>query len=224
MEQLTVYDFVSLGIVLVASIYGLIQMFGRRTPMYFRLIVCSVWCFAFQFVYYFLAILCRMDMPDFYNICFLGIGGSFIFFTSANYGQFNSIVDEHGKRLRPIRIISLSAPVAFLVWFILICLSVDNISLYSVVVLLTSAVPIMVGSYFNLKFLLIKSDTLGLLKGIKPLNLAELALDISCYFYIYYSLQGNEKEATVLYYVLAFVISLTILLAEWGRRSWRKQF
>ncbi len=224
MKVLTAYDFIALAFVLAASIFGIVRMFANKAPMYFRLIVCGVWCFAFQYIYYFLAILCKMDMPDFYNICFLGIGGSFIFFASANYGQFNSIVDEYGKRLRLIRLVSLLAPLAFLAWFILICLGAEGISVYTVLVLSTSAVPIMIGSYFNLKYLVIKNDSLGLLKGVKPLNAAELVLDIICYFYIYNSLHSSENETAVIYYVLTVVVSLMVLLADWGKKAWRKQF
>ncbi len=224
MKALTVYDFITLIIVLAASIFGIVRMFAKKAPMYFRLIVCGVLCFAFQYIYYFLALLCKMDMPNFYNICFLGIGGSFIFFVSANYGQFNSIVDEYGKRLRLIRLISLLAPLAFLVWFILICLGAKNISAYTVLVLATSAVPIMIGSYFNLKYLVIKNDSLGLLKGVKPLNAFEIVLDIICYFYIYNSLHISGNETTIFYYVLAVSVSLMVLLAEWGRKAWHRQF
>lgn len=223
MRGITVYDFITLGLVLVASIFGMIRMFRKKVPMYFQLIICGVWCYAFQLVYYILVNLCNMEMPSLYNLCFLGIGASFLFFTSANYGQFNSFVDERGKKHRPIRLISLLAPILFTVSFVYICMSTDYIAVSTVVILATSAVPIIIGSYFNLKFIIFPDDELGMLKGIRPLNVAELILDVVFYLYIYHSLRGNDQKASVFYYLFGLIIVLMTLLAEWGRKKWKKQ-
>ena len=151
----------------------------------------------------------------------LAVAGMFIFFSSANYGIFNSLIDSGSKKNRPIRAVSFLAALltaAVCIWELL-CMK--DLSTLGILLFLIEKIPIPFCVYFSVKFLLMKSDGDQMLKSVKPLNLCTLLACCGLMLYYYFDIVGNDTALTIVYYVYSVSIVAEIFLADWGRRKWQ---
>ena len=109
MTELSLFQYIVTGAILFSAVVGMLMMFKKKVPMYFTLHVCGVWCYSIGLIYVILMIVCGETYIETRSLDPLAAGGMFTFFASANYGTFNSLIDDKGKKNTVIRVISLIA-------------------------------------------------------------------------------------------------------------------
>ncbi len=151
--------------------------------MYFQLMTCATGCFALRELWYVINSLC--GNTDGVNIGFFASMGCFLFLLSANYGQMDSIVDdgtlgkEYGKKahLAPALLIALTVAI-FLVQGVT--------TIYFAVLEVFILIPAYIGSYFNLKHLLLPVDDFGFLKASRWCNITSLVFMGTFMIYLFF--------------------------------------
>lgn len=212
----------SIALLTFASAFGMIRLFRSKVPMYYQLAVCAVWSYTVQLIYSVLIIVCAKQFNTDDNLSFLGIAGMFTFLASSNFGQFNTLVDEGGKRLRPIRFISLLAPLTAAVYYVFICTRYEEVTLRFIILFTVVMIPLAVSSYFNLKFILMKDDGSGFIRGVKPLNIASLAAAIAYMGYILADFEDWTAVKLISSAVVIIPVASIVFCADWGRKQWLK--
>ena len=221
MTEIKVYQYVMFGIILIASVYGMLQMFKKRVPVYFMLYICGAWCFAVRLIYIFLIQACGEIYNEASSLSFLGIGGMFAFFATANYGTFNSLIDDRGNKIWLIRIVShlnallVAALIALEVFF-------AHLPLFNIITLFLSLVSVPCCVYFSTKILLMRSNGDTLLMGVKPLNFSTLLICFGILAYIFFRMIGSEFGANLSFGIYTGCVAANVFLADWGRKQWLK--
>ena len=212
------------GILLLgfSCFYGMARLFKRKVPMYFQLAVCAVWSYTVQLIYSILIIVCADNFHNDDNLSFLGIAGMFTFLASSNYGQFNTLVDEGDKKLRPIRLTAAAAPLTAAAYYAFICLRYRERGGWFTLIFAVVMIPLAVSSYYNLKILLMRDDGSGFIRGAKPLNAAALAATVLYMLYILASLEEWLVFGTAVSVAGSLAIASIVFLADWGRKQWLK--
>ena len=185
------------------------------------LYICGVWCFAIRLIYIGLIDLCGEVYNEASSLGFLGIGGMFAFFMTANYGTFNSLIDDRGKKLRPVRIVAFLNALLVIALIVFEMIYVDNLTLFNIITLLISLFPVPFCVYFCTKILLMKSNGDNLLIGVKPLNLATLLICFGILFYNYFNIMDNRLGMDIAFGVYSVCIAAEVFLADWGRKRWQ---
>lgn len=223
METLvTLINAVGVAVLILSSVYGMIQLFKRKVPMYFQLTVCAVWCYSVQTIYSILITLCAKNYRDFSDLSFLGTAAMFMFLASSNFGQFNTLVDEGGKRLRKIRLAALAAPILAAAYYVFICVCYEWQNVWFAISFAVVMIPLAISSYYNVKFTLMKDDGTGFIRGAKPVNIASLVTAVCYLLYVYAGYAGTAIFETLTSFVAALAISSIVFFADWGRKQWHK--
>lgn len=208
-------------LIMGAIIFGMIRIFKKQVPMYFMLYVCGVWCYAIGLVYVFLIGFCGETYSEINSLGPLATGGMFAFFASANYGAFNSLIDDKDKKNNLIRLVSLFAALLVVAIMVLEKLNMKDLTVANIVMLSIEQLPIPFCVYFCVKFLLMKSDGDKMLAGIKPLNFCTLLICFGIPAYDYFMVLGNDTAINITFCVYSACIIAEIFLADWGRKKWQ---
>lgn len=221
MNEIGLFQYMMFGAVLLASVIGMFMMFRKKVPMYFMLYICGVWCFAIRLIYIGLIYLCGEVYNEASSLGFLGLGGMFAFFASANYGTFNSLIDDKGKKIDLIRIVALLNALFVIALSAFEMIYADGLTPFNIVAIVISLFPVPFCVYFCTKFLLMKSDNDKFLIGVKPLNLSTLFICFGILFYNYFNLTGNKLGMDISFGVYSVCIAAEVFLADWGRKKWQ---
>lgn len=220
MTDIGLFQYIMFGAILIASVVGMLQMFKKKVPMYFMLYICGVWCFAIRLIYIGLIDFCNETYNEASSLGFLGIGGMFAFFTTANYGTFNSLIDDKTQKIHLIRAVALLNALFVSGLIIFEMVFADDLTLFNVVTLLISLFPVPFCVYFCTKFLLMKSGGDRLLIGVKPLSFSTLLICFGILFYNYFSITDNKLGMDIAFGVYSVCIVAEVFLADWGRKKW----
>lgn len=212
-------------VVLIAlSIFGTVKLFKKKEPLYFKMVVCAGWCLVAQLVYQYCIALCVEYEFATEQSLLTGLGDNAFaaFLFAANFGPMNNLLDNKDKKSKTISLISVIAPVFFIVWGVLLCylcyqLGGDLLSYVVLLVLTTAFMPSCV--YFNLKYLLIPDDGF-FVKGIRPVNLCSLLFCFSVFLEMTGPLVGSELLMDVGFDCELFFGAVSVLAAVWGRKKW----
>lgn len=221
MNEIGLYEYIMFGIIILSAIVGMLQMFKKKVPMYFMLYICGVWCFAIRLIYIGLIDLCGEVYDEASSLGFLGIGGMFAFFTSANYGAFNSLIDNRGKKMHFVRSIALLNGLFIIGLIAFEMTHADDLTLFNIITLVVSLFPVPFCVYFCTKFLLMKSKDDHFLIGVKPLLISTLLICFGILFYNYFSITGNKLGMDIAFGVYSVCIAAEVFLADWGRKRWQ---
>lgn len=203
-----------------AFLYGIVRFYRKTTPMYFRLLVWAVGCYALKSLWGEINLLCGNQEPV--NISVVGVIGCCWFLLSANLGTLDSIVDEHGASGRPARLIALAAPSVMLLdllWAGYSCRG--SVPVGSLILTGIGFLPVLPASYFCLKHLLLPVDTFGFLRATRLCNLFGLLICVGSYAIVLLSLQGEASRLTVISLVQALLLVGLVYACERGRRLWK---
>ena len=215
------YQYIMFGAVLLSSVVGMFQMFKKKVPMYFMLYICGVWCFAIRLIYIGLIDLCGEIYNEASSLGFLGMGGMFAFFTTANYGTFNSLIDDRGKKIHLIRIVALLNAMLVIGIIAFEMIYADNLTPFNIITLVISVFPVPFCVYYCTKFLLMKSNGDSMLIGVKPLNFSTLLICFGILFYNYFRIIDNKLGMDIAFGVYSLCIAAEVFLADWGRKRWQ---
>ena len=141
---------------LTALIYGGICFLRKKMPLYFKLLFFAVACFFQEKLYFTVNYFCTGSWDNTFNFAIFGSGAAFAFMLSANYGQFDGIVDDGSKEYAKYRHIAVIAPI--ITGLISVMVAAHHIHMnhewFFVVVILLVNLPGILASYFNMKLLI----------------------------------------------------------------------
>lgn len=157
--------------------YGLSILFTKKPPLYFKLILFAMASQVFTRVFYLVTYLCYGDIPDVFNIGFVGLATFMMFLFFANFGSMDSLVDEKTKLITPYRILPLVIPVAEISISILVLFEDDVDFTVRISFVVLSAVAGLAG-YFNLKHIIIRDVDGGIVRLVRGFNLLSLLVEI----------------------------------------------
>lgn len=216
------YLYTSLALTIASGIgftYGVVRFFRNKSALYVRMIVFAVGCAMLGRLFETLQLLVTGTLNDGFNVGMLGIIGSFLFLFSANFGQMDSIVDDHYPEFRKTRLIALAAPIAeAVIWLLIVAANGIN---STTVWLGVEAVFIAQASYFHLKHLIINDIDYGLIRAIRSYNLLALVYALLCMLEMLVKSFNLPAFFAVAVCVLQFAVLLVFLpILERGVKKW----
>ena len=158
-------------------IYGLTATYRKKQPLYFRLMIFPIACQLFSRAFYIVTLLCYGELPDGFNIGFLGFAAFFLFLYLPNVGAIDDLLDEEGRGYKRYRLLALILPAAELALAVF-ALSYEAVSLdvrisYAVLLLLAG-----LAGYFNLKHLIIPDVEGGIIGALRRFNALCIAFEL----------------------------------------------
>ena len=176
---------------LAGFIYGGIQFFRPRKALYAQMITLSLGCITFGRLFYIIRLLTGGDLITNFQLGFLGLIGSLMFFFSSNYGTVDSLIDDHSKTFIKYRLIALAAPVTAVILYVVLFVLSDISLLWKILgaVLTLFVVP---ASYFNLKHLIFPDVDFGVVKCLRPYNFLALIYTVMIFLECCMMSRNNE--------------------------------
>ena len=203
----------------IGFIYGMIKFFKPRKAVYAQMIALAVGCVAFGRLYQVVRLLTGGDMTSGFQLGVFGVIGSLLFLFSANFGAMDSLADDKSRSFIKYRLISLVAPVAALVLYILFVGLTDlprSVKIASALV----TVFVMQASYFHLKHLIFPDVDLGIIKCLKPYNLLALIYTFLCMAEMVVIGLNNEIGILIVGVLIGAVLIGVVISAERGIKKW----
>lgn len=197
----------------------LIIHFRNCSTLYLNIYVAAIGCLFLGELYKLVYIFSFGSLPEVFNLKYLGVFGSFLFFASANFGVMDHIVDDGSSENKKLRIFSLIAPLIILILFIYgICFE-ENIDLKFMYFMLM--IPIVYSSYFSCKQILFSDMDLLFLKLVKPCNGVVLVMGLlNAVDILMQSICLLEVNQMINYGKLILCIILTFFLVR-SRKLWK---
>ncbi len=158
-------------------VYGLTVTYRRKQPLYFRLMIFPIACQVFLRAFYIVTLLCYGELPDGFNIGFLGFAAFFLFLYLPNVGAIDNLLDEEDRGYARYKLLALILPAAELALAVF-ALSRDEAALdvrisFAVLLLLAG-----LAGYFNLKHLIIPDVEGGIIRALRSFNALCLATEL----------------------------------------------
>ena len=203
----------------IGFIYGMIKFFKPRKAVYAQMIALAVGCVAFGRLYQVVRLLTGGDMFNGFQLGVFGVIGSLLFLFSANFGAMDSLADDKSGEFIKYRLISLVAPAAALVLYILFVWFTDlprSVKIASALV----TVFVMQASYFHLKHLIFPDVDLGIIKCLKLYNLLALIYTFLCMAEMVVIGLNNERGILIVGVLVGAVLIGVIISAERGIKKW----
>ena len=163
---------------LFSLIYGLKHFFKKGKPLCLQSITMAMGCHALGSVYHLCQTLTSEDIVEGFTPAYLGRIGFFLFVLTASYGQLDRIVDDGSSKMRPARIIALSASICAILLFVPNVM-LEETPVATKVVYGLVWIPAIISVYFNLKHAIIPDLDFGFIKSIKPYNIFVLLLSFA---------------------------------------------
>lgn len=208
-------------ILVVSAVYGFIEFFKKKAPLYFKILTLATTCYALISCFRLLYIICFNEDFKGLGISFFGFFGCYLFLFSANYGQFDYLIDDKSPAFRKYRIIALIAP--FLLLSGSVIYTVGNLEETSFMTNLLSEIgyiPAILASYYNLKHLIMPDCGIRFIKWIKFACVCALVIEsfemLSDYLFAFdLNLAGAFAKL-----IVACAFLLMLILAGKGRKIW----
>jgi len=205
---------------LAGFIYGGIQFFHPRKALYAQMITLSLGCIAFGRLFNIVRLMTGGTITDNFQLGFLGLIGSLMFFFSANYGTVDSLLDDSAKEFKKYRLIALAAPAAAVLIYLGLFLTAEVSPLWRILgAVLTLFV--MAASYFNLKHLIFPDVDFGVVKCLRPYNLLALIYSVSIFVECCAMSRNNEVLTLICCCVTGLVTAAMIPSVVRGFKKWK---
>ena len=205
---------------LAGFIYGGIRFFRPKKALYAQMITLSLGCIAFGRLFNIVRLLTDGNLTDHFQLGFLGLIGSLMFFFSANYGTVDSLLDDRSKEFTKYRLIALAAPVAAILMYVGLFLLSEVSDLWKIMGAVLT-VFVMVASYFNLKHLIFPDVDFGVVKCLRPYNLLALIYSVSIFVESCALSRNNELLTFICCCVTGLVTAAIIPTVVRGIAKWK---
>lgn len=192
-------------------IYGGIRFFRPKKALYAQMITLSLGCVTFGRLFNIVRLITGGNLTDNFQLGFLGVLGSLMFFFSANYGTIDSLADDGSKEFTKHRIIALVAPVAAIAIYVALFLFSDVSDLWKILGAVLTAF-VMAASYFHLKHLIFPDVDFGVVKSLRLYNLLGLIYSVSVFVECSALSHGNEV-LTLICCCVSGVVTLAMIPA-----------
>lgn len=188
-------------------IYGGILFFRPKKALYAQMITLALGVIGFGRLFLVCRILTGGEITETFQLGFVGMFASFLFFFSANFGAVDSLIDDSVKRSPWSKLINFLAPLTVLVLY-LIFFVFSNVSLMWRIFVGILSFNIALSSYFNLKHLLSPDIDKGVITCLRPYNLLALIYAAS----VLMECIGLSSGNTVLAFVAGLISTISIIL------------
>ena len=201
-------------------IYGGIQFFRPKKALYAQMITLALGCITFGRLFNIVRLLTDGNLTDSFQLGFLGLIGSLMFFYSANFGTVDSLADDRTKEFRKYRLIALIAPAAAIALYVVLFL-VGDVSLLWKISGTVLTLFVVFTSYYNLKHLIFPDVEFGVVKSLRPYNLLALIYAATILVECYAMSIGNELM-TLICCCISGLVTLTMMpLIVRGVEKWK---
>ena len=206
---------------LFAMIYGLIYLRRNTKVLYVKMICWSVVCafFArlFLLLYHILVQIYDVDI----NMGTMGLFGSLLFLLSANFGQIDGLVDDGSGRFLKTRLLALLAPLSVLglfLYYFHIYAELGYTDYYVNSLIFTLFIIVCI--YYNFKHLIIYDVEGGIVRSLRPYNIAAILYELSLFFEWFW-MHTVEFDLYIIAMAIQGIVILAILpLVRGGVRKW----
>ena len=172
---LWIAELVPLLATVFSLIYGLKFFFRKGKPLCLQSLTMAMASHALGSIYHLCQTLTTENLVEGFTPAYLGHIGFFLFIITASYGQLDRIVDDGSSKMRPARLIALSAPVCAILLYSPNAL-IEDVPMATKIVYAFVWIPAIISVYFNLKHALVPDLDFGFIKAIKPYNIFVLSL------------------------------------------------
>lgn len=203
--------------------FGFLNFFKKKCPLYFKLILLGCGCFLLQEVYYLSYYLCVGEWANGFSFASFGSGGCYAFLLSANYGQFDGIVDDRSGSSKNARTVAFLAPIALFIIFIIPSVKYVKSALgltYPLLILL-SKFPAFFACYFHLKHLILEDALDFLIKPLRGYNFFALLLIFSDFMLYLFSIYNIDFMVRVMEWLIPIALFLMMIYSNKGYKEWK---
>ena len=200
-------------------IYGGILFFRPKKALYAQMITLAMGVIGFGRLFLVCRILTGGEITETFQLGFVGMFASFLFFFSANYGAVDSLIDDSVNRSTWSRLVPFLAPLAAIILYIVFFIVRDTSLMWRIFGAMLT-LNIALSTYFNLKHLLSPDIDKGVVTCLRPYNLLALIYAASVLVECIGLSSGNDVLAFVAGLISAISIILIIPLIERGVKRW----
>lgn len=214
-----IIDIISCTVLIAVFIYGIGKLFDKERPLYFKLLICAIGCYALGQFSNTVLDFCGLfsSVTAFSTSAFCYFGTAVFLLTANTKGIDGSVCRNTGKKAARIALIAPFVYAAFLLFFVISLLPYDPLSgIVSAIIL----APNIVNCYYYLLHLLSAPDEKGILRSIRPVDVLLFLfsfLSILCLIAYWYEFEllGNALE----FFVSLLLLALTAASVK-GAKSW----
>lgn len=207
----------------LAFFIGAVFFAKKRTPLYFRLLFYGVTCFFMEELYYLTDYLCSGTWSDAYSFAAFAASAGYTFLLSANYGAFDSIVDDGSKPCLKVRKLACIVPMllvlVYIVFTIFYLRNGGDIT-YTVLTALCK-IPMLFASYFHTKHLFLPDRLNFMIEPLRLCNAVCLLLiftDVAAD--IFFTL-NNYAAYSICETFFSVLLIFVMITAERGHKRWK---
>ena len=214
-------DILTCILAVAAFVIGALRFFRKGQPLYFMILICATGCFAVGLVANLVYALCNgfIQTTDFTISVFSYLGGG-AFILTANLGALDRSV--YAKTSRKRAILSLAAPVLYLVLVVLFAVVIMPADLLYGIVSVLFLLPNVVNAYCNFRHLLTPPDENGILSGIRGVDIFSLLFCIlSVLCLLFYGLGNNTLPCDLTELGAALASFAIVISAIRGVKKWK---
>lgn len=204
---------------LVGFVCGGTQFFRPKKALYAQMITLSLGCIAFGRLFNIIRLLTDGTITDSFQLGFLGIIGSLMFFFSSNFGTVDTLVDDRSKEFKKYRLIALAAPVAAIALYAGLFLFGEVSPLWKLqgAALTVFVIP---ASYFNLKHLIFPDVDFGVVKCLRKYNFLALVYMVSVFVECYAMSRDYELLTLICCCVTGLITAYIMPTIIRGIKKW----
>ena len=200
-------------------VYGIVKFFKPKKAVYAQMITLAAGCMAFGRLYQVVRLLTGGDIINVFQLGFLGIVGSLMFFFSANYGLMDSLADDGSKQFRKYRLIPIAAPLLVAALYLVFILFADASTMIKIVGAVIALFAIQ-SSYYHLKHLIFPDVDYGIIKCLKLYNLLTLIYSFVCVAEIIAISRDSEIATLITGVILGALLIAVVPSVERGIKKW----
>ena len=199
----------------VAFIYGLTKVCLHKTNEYFRIIVVAVGCYVLEELWVIVNTICNIN-NGLITVRLIGIFGCFCAFLTANSNISKDELYNKANETVLAKYVALLAPTVFIILFIIYFIQSINIRpFYHIFISFIVILPLIIDSYFDLKYLLMPTNNNSIIKRIKPINLLILFEYISSLLYFFFTKKSMLLSLDITSgIIMAFIVMLCVRRAK----------
>ncbi len=203
-------------------IFGITRFFSKkRPPMYFTFIFFSILSAFLSRVFYFVTIALYGEVPDVFNLGFIGYAAMFLYMFFANYGQIDSLVDDRHTLKAHYRIIPIIIPVIELLASVYaLFFGTANISIRIIYIIISVLTGF--AGYLNIKHLIIPDVDFGIIKAIRGYNLTAFLIGVLSLAEIGFSIFGYKNIIFFIQIILGVLYAIVIPVLNSEVKKWTR--
>ena len=213
-----IYGIVSFVVAAAAFWLGAIKLFGTKSPLYMKLLVCAAGCFMLEQQLLLINLWC--GVKEMFSIGMLGILGCNCFLLSANYGTLDKVVDDGSKQNRTAKLLAVIASVVVAIACINVFIAWKDKDIICAVMWVLMLLPAIPASYFNLKHILLPADDFGFLRATRFCNISALVLYIVMAAFAACSASESSRLVGIFSCLMSLAVLGITISAIRGAKKW----